>query len=253
MHMLKRCFVFALASAITLGGCSSSGGSGGNGGNGGDDYDLTTGFAITGTITVADSSDWDTLKLGIFSADILGTYSELEPHYRLTNAVDNGRCMFAEKYYSNMWGEPVALESLSGVRYTIAGDGNTKRTYFITLPNTRPDVLEEYVLVAWLDEDNDNMLDLTKCAPFYQPTEDDYRVAMQGCEFNRVPHKQMLTEEGISTQCMIGAFGVDYLNYDKWAYTYKGIYSGSYKSCTLMNEDDARRFDINLVPDEIGW
>lgn len=253
MHMLKRCFVFALASAIILGGCSSSGGSGGNGGNGGDDYDLTTGFAITGTITVADSSDWDTLKLGIFSAQYLGTYRELERHYRLTTAVDNGRCIFVETDDYTKWGESVALESLSGVRYTVVGTGNTERTYFITLPNTKPDVLEDYVLVAWLDGDNDNMLDLTRCAPLYYPTEDDYRVAMQGCEFNRVPHKQMLTEEGISTPCMISYFNVDYLDYYKWAYEYIGTCSGGSEACTLMNEDDARRFDINLVPDEIGW
>lgn len=105
--------------------------------------------AFAGTVTVSNSSVWEDLRIGYFSAGVAGTYPDLDttgspPVLRYRDADDNSEVELVPVV------TPLTFTPLS----------STSRNYVLYLPGRVPPEDEKYFVVAWIDSVGDGKLRL---------------------------------------------------------------------------------------------
>lgn len=220
----------------TVLGCDPDAGSGG-----GD----PTAWVVEGTITVADSSYWTFLKLGVFSGGTAGDYIYLDSDDN-SNGVDMYRVT-----YDNLDDESdIEVPAMSSTSYTISDTTGTSSAYSFELPSALPAEDEEYIFAAWYDNDSDGNLDLKDADPFFNSA-----IVALG-EFNRLPTKDTLDTDDNPTTIVINYFteSIDLVSGNPSGnYKYVGYDGSSYnEQIEITTAADSSGFDFNITANT-GW
>lgn len=194
---------------------------------------------VTGTITVADPSEWTDLKLALFSD---GTdWMSYSSHNVVKGDMRNSRLEYDNDK------DPLpdcSLTPVSGASYDIEGTGATERTFSFTLPSDIAPANVGYYLVAWRDGNGNGKLDVKNASAFMTPD-----VVAKG-EFNRVAWKMHLDkDDAAKVEMVAGKFSADSImkKAGVWLlYLFEDI--NSYNVYEYLTADNASGFAFNMVP-----
>lgn len=235
--------IVSLSVALLGSGCSTS--------SSGEDDGANSTPVVSGTITVSQESDWETLKLGLFSGGEAGAYTALDD---LFNGFDGLATEVRLAYNDNSAGSgtPVSV-SPSATLDTVTGTGATTRNYSFTLSAPAPAEDQEYFFAAWLDADDDGTLDLVN-ASF-----SEYTTHATG-EFNRLSWKNTLDSDDQPTTIMVHGFlrgfseeQATFLQPIDGTWKYAGYDGDGYNEQNNLNSAaNTSGFNFTMVPNN-GW
>jgi hypothetical protein len=201
-------------------------------------------MVVSGSITVADTSYWDKIKLGVFSGGEEGTYG-----YCLEAWDKNYGIEFYRLVYScAAWECPVAINPRDNISYSIIGDGETERHYSFEVPE-KPIVNEKLYFAAWYDSNNNGVLDLCDANLIEE---------IGAGEFNRCAVKKIINDNGIAQTIAIGGFADELVGYKNGhslenTYKYYGcFYAANESEGVELGADDNPGFNF-VISANSGW
>lgn len=197
---------------------------------------------ITGSVTVAEASYWNMLKMSVFSGEALGDYPQLEtntegldPPYRLV--------------YEDKDNDSLLEISPTGTVLDFSGLTGTTTTYTYTVPATIPDATsssaEYYYFVAWIDGDADDRLDMVDSSNATQ-------VALT--ELNRFSRKDTTNTSDDPTTITVFHFQqtLDLNSQPTGTYKYVGFDEAAYNEQIELDNSNANGFNFTIEADT-GW